>query len=135
MDASDLIWNRAALNDGGSSPGVGDATLATALAFHGLAMSGGVLDAVERMSPDVEHIEDAFRWLGLDGVSSLLASVRQDIAAGVLDDDDLADGLERDADERYGVLLPSDAVLNAAFRARLKEAPDAFAQPEPDATP
>jgi hypothetical protein len=105
--------------------------LATALAFHGLAMSGGVLDAVERMSPDVENIEDAFQWLGLDGVSSLLASVRQDIAAGVLDDDDLADGLERDADERYGVLLPSDAVLNAAFRARLKEAPDAFADPSP----
>jgi hypothetical protein len=36
--------------------------LATALAFHGLAMSGGVLDAVERMSPDVENIEDAFQW-------------------------------------------------------------------------
>jgi hypothetical protein len=52
-----------------------------------------------------------------------------------LDDDDLADALERDADERYGVLLPSDAVLNAAFRACLKEAPDAFARPEPDAAP
>jgi len=81
------------------------------------------------MSPDVENIEDAFRWLGLDGVSSLLASVRQDIAAGVLDDDDLADGLERDADERYDAILPSDVMLDAAFRVRLAEDPGAFAGP------
>jgi hypothetical protein len=32
-----MIWNRAALDDGGASPGAGDTALAAALAFHGLA--------------------------------------------------------------------------------------------------
>jgi hypothetical protein len=38
MDAADLIWNWAALSDGGESPGVGHAALATALAFRALAI-------------------------------------------------------------------------------------------------
>lgn len=47
VDAADLIWNRAALEGGGASPGPGDFTLADALAFHGLVMNGGALDAAE----------------------------------------------------------------------------------------
>src|SRR6266702_1852811 len=39
VDEADLIWNRAALDDGGASPGAGDMALAAVLAFHGLAMS------------------------------------------------------------------------------------------------
>jgi len=38
MDAADLVWNRAALSDGGESPAVGDAALAAALAVDGLAI-------------------------------------------------------------------------------------------------
>jgi hypothetical protein len=127
VDEADLIWNRAALSNGGGSPGAGDTALVTALAFHGLAMSGGVLDAFERTLADVTQTEAAFRWLGLESIAALLASVRQDAAAGALGDDDRAEALEREADERYNAILPSDAVLQAAFRARLKEDPGAFA--------
>jgi hypothetical protein len=127
VDAADLIWNRAALCNGGESPGIGDAALATALAFHGLAMNSGVLDAVERTSADHARIEAAFQWLGLQPIAALLASVREDIAAGALDGDERAEALEREADERYSATLPSDATLEAVFRDRLNENPNAFA--------
>jgi hypothetical protein len=128
VDEADLIWNRAAaLGNGGGSPRAGDTALATALAFHGLAMSGGVLDAVERTSAAINQAEAAFRWLGLEFIAALLASIQQDVTAGTLEDDDQAEALEREADERYNAILPSDAILEAAFRARLQEDRTAFA--------
>jgi hypothetical protein len=127
VDEADLIWNRATLDDGGASPGAGDTALAAALAFHGLAMSGGVLDAFERILGVAARTEAAFRWLGLEQAAALLAWVHREIAAGALDNDDRAEVFEREADERYNAILPSDAVLQAAFRARLREDPSAFA--------
>jgi hypothetical protein len=47
-DPADVIWNRAALDAGGPCPRHGDAALSAVLGLHGLAMSGGLLDAVER---------------------------------------------------------------------------------------
>jgi hypothetical protein len=122
VDEADLIWNRAALNGSGGSPGAGD----TALAFHGLAMSDGVLDAFERTSADLTQTEAALRWLGLESIAALLTSMRQDVVSGALDDDHRAEALERQADERYNAVLPTDAVLRPAFRTRLKEDPGAF---------
>ena len=85
--------DRAALEQGGSSPGAGDRALADVLAFHGLAMSGGVLDAIERTSAaDLARIGAAFPWFGLEAVDDLLASVRRDIQAGALDELDRAEG-------------------------------------------
>jgi hypothetical protein len=49
VEAADLIWNRAALERGGAAPGVADRALADVLAFHGLVMSCGVLDALEQV--------------------------------------------------------------------------------------
>ena len=60
-----MIWNRAVLDDGGASPGAGDTALAAALAFHGLAMSGGVLDAFERTPGGAtlaEALSGGFDW-------------------------------------------------------------------------
>ena len=69
-EAADLIWNRAALEHGGTTPGIGDRAQADVLAFHGLVMSGGMLDAVERTpAGDRARIEAAFRWFGLDAVA------------------------------------------------------------------
>ena len=48
VEAADLIWNRAAL-ERGAAPGVADRALADVLAFHGLVMSCGVLDALEQV--------------------------------------------------------------------------------------
>jgi hypothetical protein len=127
VDEADLIWNRATLGDGGASPEAGDTALAAALAFHGLAMSGGVLDAFERTLGDAARTEAAFRWLGLEQAAALLAWLQREIAAGALDNDDRAEVFEREADERYNAILPSDAILQTAFRARLREDPSAFA--------
>jgi hypothetical protein len=62
VEAADLIWNRAALEHGGTAPGIGDRALADVLSFHGLAMNSGVLEAVER-TPSESHarVEAAFR--------------------------------------------------------------------------
>jgi hypothetical protein len=129
VDAADLIWNRAALEQGGSSPGAGDRALADVLAFHGLAMSGGVLDAIERTSAaELARIGAAFRWFGLEAVDDLLASVRRDIQAGALDELDRAEVLELTADANYQAILPSDETLQMIFRRRLDADPSAFAR-------
>ena len=74
MDAADLIWNRA-LEKGGTAPGAGDRALADMLAFHGLAMNGCVLDAIERTSAeDQARIGVAFRWFGLESLAVRLPS-------------------------------------------------------------
>jgi hypothetical protein len=46
MDATDLIWNRVALSDGGESPAVGDAALTAALAVDGVSMRALLVTAV-----------------------------------------------------------------------------------------
>ena len=128
MDAADLIWNRAALENGGMYPNAGDRALADVLAFHGLAMSGGVLDAVERTpAADQGRIGAAFRWFGLESVDRLVASVRRDIEASALDDTNQAETLEQAADRDYHAIVPSDDVLATAFRGRLSDDPSAFA--------
>ena len=130
MDAADLIWNRAALEGGGASPGAGDLALADALAFHGLVMNGGVLDAAERLSAeDYPKVAAAYRWLGLETVADLVASVRRGLESGVLDDADRAEALELDADRCYAAILQSDEALEAAFRRRLNDDPAAFNSP------
>src|SRR5712692_3319612 len=112
VDAASLKWNRAALEKGGISAGVGDRALADVLAFHGLAMSGGVLDAIERTSAAGQaRIGAAFGWFGRELMDSLLASVRRDIEAGALDDLDRAEALELAADSDYQAIVPSDEVL------------------------
>ena len=114
---------------GGTAPGVGDRALAEVLAFHSLAMNGGVLDAVERVpAEDLANIGSAFRWFGLESVDTLLVSVRRDIEAGALDELDRAEALEVTADRGYRATLPSDEALLALFRRRPDDDPNAFAR-------
>jgi hypothetical protein len=127
VDAADLIWNRAVLEGGGASPGPGDLALADTLAFHGLVMNSGASDAAERLSiEDHAKVAAAYRWLELEAVADLVASVRRDIESGVLDDADRAKALELDADRRFAAILPLDELLEAAFRRRLNDDPAAF---------
>jgi len=130
VEAADLIWNRAALERGGASPGVDDRALADVLAFQGLAMNGGVLDAVERTSAaDLARTGAAFRWFGLEAINNPLASVRREIRAGVLEELDRAEALELGADRDYEAILPSDESLATVFRRRLEDDPSAFCPP------
>jgi hypothetical protein len=127
MDAADEIWNRAALNSGGPDPSRGDLALSSVLRLHSLAMSGGLLDAVERMTPEqLEAAQAGYHWLGLDPAADVVAMVQQEVNAGALDDDDRAEDLEVRADDEYGRAVSSDQTLVDAFRTRLAEEPDAF---------
>jgi hypothetical protein len=131
MDRADEIWNRAALDDGGASPSEGDRALAAALHLHAAAMSGGVLDAVETMSPEeLDAAEAGFRWLHVPTVAELLSRVRRQVAQGVLEDTEQAARLEFSAEDAYSEAIENDAALEAAFKARLRTDPDAFSASE-----
>jgi hypothetical protein len=128
VDSAEAIWNRAALEHGGPSPGPGDAALSAVLAVHSLAMSGGLLDAVERLAgPALDDAESGCRWLGLPDAAAVIAFVRDEIRAGALSDGDRADDLEIQAGQRYADVIPCDATLIGALRLRLAEDPAAFA--------
>ena len=90
-------------------------------------MNGGALDAIERASEgDLARAMAGFRWLRLEPVADLLASVRTDIDSGALNDPERTDALEPAADSRYQALLSSDEALLAAFSHRLVDDPHAF---------
>ena len=126
MDVADSIWNRAALEAGGPTPGAGDQALAAALRLHSSAMSGGVLDAVENMTDEeLDAAEAGYRWLHVPAASEAIASVRREIADGALDDPDRASALELSSENHYDEAIEDDAALDNAFRARLSTVPDA----------
>lgn len=126
MDNPDDIWNRAT-RGGGSNPGPGDAALSAALAFHGLAMNGGVLHAFEVLDADeLGRARDGFTWLALTEVAQFLEATAQSIANTDWDDEEAVDALEASSDDAYEAVFPNDQVLEDAFRQRLAQQPDAF---------
>lgn len=128
MEPSDEVWNRATMAAGGLDPGDGDIAIASVLALHSLAMNGGLLDAVERLSPEQLAAADAgFRWLRLEAAAGVVAMVRQEIEAGALDDERRADELETRADDDYALVIPTDQTIVDAFEVRFAEVPTAFA--------
>lgn len=130
-DPANVIWNRAALQGGGHSLRHGDMALSAVLRLHNLAMSGGVLDAVERLADlELDAAEHGYAWLGQPDAARLVAYVRDQIRAGAIDDADRGDHLEEQADRRYADIIPDDEILNLAFRRRLAAEPSAFASVE-----
>jgi hypothetical protein len=128
MDDADRIWNRAT-HGGGDRPREGDAALSAALAFHGLAMNGGVLHAFEVLGPEeLGRARDGFAWLELSDVAQFLEETAQLIAATNWDDEEAIDALEAGADDRYEVVLPNDQALEDAFRRRFATRREAFSQ-------
>ena len=128
MDAADEIWNRATATADGVELRSGDLALSAVLHLHGLAMSGGLVDAVERLTAaEADAAEAGFRWFGLDPAAEVVASIRRELDTGALDDGARAEALEDRADGEYGRAVPTDATLERAFRVRLAETPDAFA--------
>lgn len=127
-DLADTIWNRAALESGGSTPGEGDKALAAALRLHSSAMADGVLDAVQSMTDEeLDAAEAGYRWLHVPAASEAIAAVRRAIAEGALDDPQSASALDLSSDDHYDEAIEDDAALDNAFRARLSTDPDAFA--------
>ena len=67
-----IVWNRACYG-GGEAPRVGDRHLAALLRFHGAAMNGGVLHAVQFCKgKELVAAKHGYNYLGLQGVVSLI---------------------------------------------------------------
>lgn len=128
LSNADLVWNRAALEAGGNPPAEGDAALAALLAFHNIAMNGGVLHSAEFHSEDaIASALAGYRYFGLHAAAGAVEWTLTMLRETDLDaDDDLADRVEFEADERYAAAIPSDATLSEAFEAFRRKNPTAF---------
>jgi len=74
VDHADTVWNRAALDGGGPHPLRGDLALTAVLRLHSLAMSGGLLDAIERLTgPELDAAESGYTWLGHPDAAQVIA--------------------------------------------------------------
>lgn len=129
MGPADAVWNRACFEAGGpktlSAPG--DRALADMIVAHSVAMNGGVLHAVEALSPgEIAAAVRGFRYFGLDGAAAVFEDIHGRLAGGHVDDG-ANDRLEREADERYDAVVPGDHVLVIAFEARYEAEPGEFA--------
>jgi uncharacterized protein YpuA (DUF1002 family) len=95
------------MHDGGPAPSSGDAALAAALSLHNLAMSGGLVDAIERLGrAELDAAESGYRWLGLDTAAQVVEMVKYKIDDGALDDGERAESLELRANEEYARAIP-----------------------------
>ena len=116
LSHEDRVWNRAAVDGGGATPGAGDRALSSLLLVHGLVMNGGVEHAVEVLSPnEVAAAILGFRYFEFVDVAELLQSV----ASGKLSAEEL--------DQRYWDLIPNDEAIAQKFKTRFRLSPNAFA--------
>ncbi|TWT61264.1 hypothetical protein [Rubinisphaera italica] len=123
LTAADLVWNRAAMENGGVSPASGDAALSSLLYAHGLVSNGGVLHAVEIMTSDeFSEAQEGYRFFDLDAVASLLSHAKYFF--------DLGERLsehECRLNNEYLKLVPDDSLLSQHFELRFNTNPWEFA--------
>jgi hypothetical protein len=118
LSERELVWNRAAMEEGGSARRAGDAALAAMLSVHNIAMNGGLLHSVEHHT-DAELDEgiSGYRYFGLGPAADVVEWVRSE-RRGV-ETDEALDALEAEADRRYGeVLLDLGGCVRGAARTR-----------------
>lgn len=126
MKAADVIWNRAAMNDGGLNPERGDRALASLLYAHGYICNSGVLQAVEILtSEELAAAIAGYRHFGLGDVADLLVRSRE-----LLDSMTDLDRVVTTLDGAYRALVPSDASLVSRFETDYNLHPDVYAPPE-----
>lgn len=116
LSDSDKLWNRAALEGGGTAAREGDQALAALLAVHGMIMNGSVHHALEVLgSAKFAGGVAGFRYFGFDEVAALLdAATVADVGWELFD-------------KRYGACIADDGVLVRAFEKRYAASPNAFA--------
>lgn len=121
LTPADLVWNRAT-EGGGESPAAGDFALASLLYAHGLAMNGGVLHAVEHLTPEeLSDAMDGYRYFDFDEVAKLLARAKALFDAG-----DSLDVHETLLDNEYSQYIPDDSSLGKRFETRFASNPADF---------
>ena len=117
LSRQDMIWNRACLESGGSSPAVGDQALVSVLLAHGLAMNGGVVHALECLSEaEIAAAVSGYNYFGLTDASRVFEQVPGD-----------SEEIEERLNQMYWAAVPSDETLVHSFRAKLLSTPEAFA--------
>ena len=105
----------------------GDRALADVMLAHSLAMNGGVIYSIESRSSQQRIAAIAgYRFFGLDAAADVVEEITRRWRSGDLDDE-AAENLELEADERYGAVVRDDDVLVTAFEARYETAPNEFA--------
>ena len=118
---ANIVWNRACYG-GGEVPRLGDKHLSALLHFHGAAMNGGVMHAIEYCSPQELMVAKAgYVYLGAAEVIPLLAR-----AEAVLQNKEDSGSFEREVDSEYGNLA-KDSRLSALFQAKYEQEPGDFA--------
>jgi hypothetical protein len=116
LSRQDEIWNRACLESGGATPAPGDSALASLLLAHGLAMNGGVADALECLSEsEIAAAVAGFTYFGLTEAAQVFQQITNDSEA------------ENRLNRMYFAAVPSDETLAHAFRIKLLATPEAFA--------
>ncbi len=114
LTEADRVWNRAC----GKSrlrTHPGDRALADLLQAHNLAMNGGVLHAVEVLTPqELSDAQSGYRFYGLDGIASLLSRAKALIDAG----QDLGFH-EAQLDRQYAEIIPDDGFLGGGTSSEL----------------
>jgi hypothetical protein len=110
------VWNRAC-QGGGASPLPGDSALAGLLAFHSLAMNGGVLHACECLEATrLEAAEAGFRYFGFDSVADFILRAQR-----ILESDDDLETNEARLDREYASFVPDDTYLASRFETHFRE--------------
>jgi chloramphenicol 3-O-phosphotransferase len=122
LTAASMVWNRAALDNGGSRPGKGDRALAALLTLHGLVMNGGLHHALEVLSPEqVDIAAEGLIYFHLDAVARLIGKVRSESSLRERNDTS-----EAEANGLYAALIPDDNVIAREFERRYAESPEEF---------
>jgi len=123
MTSANRVWNRAALEAGGATPGPGDRALASLLFLHGLVMNGGVHHALECVQPEeLRAAADGYAFFGFDDVAAFFRGAADDPVLSAWTDD-----TEITADRRYAHLVPGDSHLFERFAEMLRRRSDQFA--------
>jgi len=118
---ADQIWNRAC-QGGGTCPKAGDVALAAVLLFHGAAMNGGVLHAVQCLSPlQLQAARMGYAFYGFSEIDELLER------AQCLQDSQELESLEQELNQGYWRHIPDDASLVDRFERHWKTSPGDFA--------
>jgi hypothetical protein len=122
MTKASLIWNRACA---GARPeaAAGDRALSALLRVHGLVMNGGVLHAVECLTPtEIEEAASAYQFFRFDAAARLLVQARltAESAHSLSENEGLLDS-------DYHRLIPDDSKLYARFDEHRCSHPQDFA--------
>jgi hypothetical protein len=133
LETRERIWNRAhQASEADAELRAGDRALAAALLAHGIVMNGGVLHALQAMSPSERREAAAgYRFLALPTLAQLFEMEVPDVD---LDEDDEdgegeseLDQLEAELNQKYWATASDDEALLRAFERKLMQEPGLFA--------